>query len=70
MKTQLERDVWYAVDLILTYGQVDGAHHKMWLIDQVLRMLTKENYDEIIKNWCLNQEEDECELEWDIGISP
>ncbi len=29
-----------ALDIICTYGGIDGAHHKDWIIDQVTRALT------------------------------
>jgi hypothetical protein len=28
-----------ALDYIFAYGQVDGAHHKAWVLDQVVRIL-------------------------------
>jgi hypothetical protein len=37
-----------AVDLILRYGSVDGAHHKQWVLDQVLRILLEDNYEEAV----------------------
>ena len=29
-----------ALDIIYNFGGVDGSHHKMWVIDQVVRALT------------------------------
>lgn len=29
-----------ALDLILQYGGIDGDHHKQWVLDQVVRLLT------------------------------
>lgn len=29
-----------AIELALNYGGIDGDHHKMWVIDQILRVLT------------------------------
>ncbi len=29
-----------AIDLAIRYGQIDGDHHKMWVIDQMVRILT------------------------------
>ncbi len=54
-----------AIELAIQYGQVDGGHHKMWVIDQMLRVLTKEkDYTEIIEKYC------EDGNEWDCGIAP
>lgn len=32
------REQW-ALDYIMTYGGIDGAHHKDWVLDQVARIL-------------------------------
>jgi hypothetical protein len=29
----------WASEYILNYGQIDGAHHKQWVLDQALRIL-------------------------------
>lgn len=29
-----------AIDYAVRYGQIDGAHHKAWVIDQMVRALT------------------------------
>ena len=48
--TVLERAT-YAEDFLLTRGQTDGERHKMWVIDQALRILlgNKKDYDEAIE---------------------
>lgn len=56
-----------AVDLIVSYSQIDGAHHKAWVLDQVLRCLvSEEDYDEIINA----VDEDGEPYGWDEGIAP
>jgi hypothetical protein len=35
-----------AVCLAIRYGQIDGAHHKAWVIDQMVRVLLGDRYDE------------------------
>ena len=37
-----------AVDLAWQYAQIDGEHHKMWVIDQMVRTLLGE---EKYKKW-------------------
>lgn len=60
-----------AVVIALDYGAVDGAHHKMWVIDQILRALTgcpeggeSDKYRKLILDY--NGED----YEWDRGIAP
>lgn len=62
-----------AVEVALDYGQTDGAHHKMWVIDQMLRILLREKYKTTIKEWEEKEEDDfdeEFTDEWDEGIAP
>jgi len=49
-----------AVELIGEYCYIDGAHHKQWLLDQVVRtLLSPAEY----KAWV-------GDVEWDTGIAP
>jgi len=55
--------------LIFQYGQIDGEHHKTWVIDQIVRILTGNDYDK----WVQHYEYDEATGEdytWDKGIAP
>lgn len=56
-----------ALALAIELGQVDGAHHKMWVIDQMVRELTGEKgyeqFLEIFRN-------DNGGYDWDGGIAP
>jgi hypothetical protein len=38
-----------ALDIAIRYGQIDGAHHKTWVIDQIVRLLAGNDYDKLIK---------------------
>lgn len=55
-----------ATNLALQFGMIDGAHHKQWVIDQMLRILNGEKYDEIIKEHNLDEDYEK----WDEGIAP
>ena len=46
------------------YGQIDGAHHKAWVIDQMVRELLGAGYEE----WVLEYEGED--YDWDEGIAP
>ena len=54
-----------AIDLAYQYAQIDGSHHKMWTIDQMLRILLGGNYDNFVKEY-----EEDGEYAWDTGIAP
>ena len=52
--------------LATRFGQIDGAHHKQWLIDQMLRAALENKYDDWVKK--MNADEDYDP--WDVGICP
>lgn len=47
--SEAERRVNRALELAIGYGQIDGSHHKMWVIDQIVRILAGDGYEELIK---------------------
>jgi len=64
-----------AVLLALECSHYEGDHHKMWVIDQMLRHLLGDKYDETIARY--NGDEDDVEddddfdrVEWDTGVAP
>ena len=65
MKERIENALSYA----WSYGQIDGSHHKMWVIDQMVRaLLGEEEYKEWVKSYETPDGEDYWE--WDTGIAP
>lgn len=64
-KTQVDA----ALDIALRYGGIDGDHHKAWVIDQMVRILTGEFYEAWVK--AAKDGEDGSETyDWDEGIPP
>lgn len=53
-----------AMEIIAMYGDIDGAHHKQWCLDQIARILLGKKYD----GWVEQRLADECK--WDVGIPP
>jgi len=53
-----------AIATALQYGGNDGAHHKMWVIDQMVRVLAGDAYTTLIEEYNIDG------YEWDTGISP
>lgn len=59
-----------AVRLAIQYGQIDGEHHRLWVIDQMVRALlgnhrADETYTEMV-----TQYEKDREYSWDTGTAP
>ena len=46
------------LDLISSFGYIDGVHHKQWLLDQIVRVLLGKAY----ASWLLDG--------WDKGVAP
>lgn len=42
-----EKRIQEALDTAIRYGGTDGSHHKMWTIDQIVRILTGCPRDEV-----------------------
>lgn len=73
-----------ALEVISKYGYIDGAHHKQWVLDQVVRYITDcpvvnmtardgHTYDALGESeeylaWAGSDDEDYDD--WDRGIAP
>lgn len=66
---ELEEERKKVLDLIFEYGQIDGGHHKMWVIDQIVRILTRDKYNEWVKTYVYDEETGDI-YNWDKGIAP
>lgn len=70
-----------ALGFLSIWGQVEGDHHKAWVIDQVVRALCgcegdfndsffqNEEYKDWVYGYCYDDNH-VMEYEWDIGIAP
>ena len=65
--SSLEKRIEDAVEIALNYGQIDGNHHKNWVIDQMLRSLLNDEYEEVINEW--NSTVSKWD-KWDEGTEP
>lgn len=55
--------------LIKTYGGFDGGHHKQWLLDQIVRKITGNTYEQWVSEW-EDGEDGPKSYQWDCGIAP
>lgn len=51
------------------YGPIDGAHHKDWVIDQMVRALTGDKYEQFVREIKAGDDGPET-YEWNEGIAP
>lgn len=66
----MEERIKKALEFAWSYGQIDGNHHKTWVIDQMVRTLcgSDKEYSDWIKSYETPDGEDYWE--WDTGIAP
>jgi len=59
-------------ELIWAHGGTDGAHHKQWLLNEILLASfdSKDEYEEWIVKYEEPDEDGEPTYEWDRGIAP
>lgn len=67
--TEATTPVEIALEIALRYGGTDGAHHKEWVIDQMVRALTGDKYEQWVRDAC-DGEDGPNTYEWDEGIAP
>ena len=58
-----------ALCFIYKYGGIDGSDHKAWTIDQVVRCLTVDKYDQFV-SYCKDGEDGPNTYDWDTGTAP
>lgn len=58
-----------ALDTAFHYGQTDGAHHKAWVIDQMVAALMGPDYQRWVEDY-RDGEDGPNTYEWDEGIAP
>lgn len=73
--------IYRALDLAASFGQVDGDHHKTWVIDQMVRALlgsapagpvsytASDDYVAWVDRYCAGEGGPET-YEWEEGITP
>lgn len=64
-----EQKIAQALALIERFGGIDGGHHKQWVIDQVVRVFTGDEYDQWVIEMC-DGEDGPHTYDWDTGIAP
>lgn len=76
-----EKRIENALAFLSIWGQVEGDHHKAWVIDQVVRALCgcewnfndsffqNEEYKDWVSGYCYDDNH-VMEYEWDTGIAP
>jgi hypothetical protein len=65
----LQQRITKAIGIAVRYGGTDGAHHKAWAIDQMVRTLAADGYEALVREACVGEDGPDTH-EWDVGIPP
>lgn len=68
MNAKNEYRISEALNLAFRFGQIDGEHHKTWVIDQMVRILADSGYEQFVKDY--NNGDGPDTHKWDKGIAP
>lgn len=60
------KNVAEALESAMCGMSTDGAHHKQWYLDQIVRALTREMYESCVQDF----EQKFGRGSWDAGIAP
>ena len=61
--------IYAAVELAVQYGGIDGDHHKAWVLDQMVRVLTGDDYARVVAD-AKDGEDGPDTYAWNEGIAP
>lgn len=73
---ELKQRIDEALDIAFEYSQVDGNHHKAWVIDQMVRKLLGDDYKAWIEKYMFDGQDpveavqNENNFIWEIGAAP
>lgn len=68
MSKYLKRSI-EAMEVARDYSQIDGAHHKAWVIDQMVRVLAGDEYAAFVKTYKAGEDGPDT-YDWDEGVAP
>lgn len=70
--TALQERIAAALSLAEEFGQVDGDHHKAWVIDRMVHALlgSDEDYETWVDAYCYGEEDGFMLYSWDTGVAP
>ena len=70
MDTQQRKRIAKALEIARDFGQIEGDHHRLWVIDQMVRALTGNNYDQWVSHVSANPFDPSMPYDWETGIAP
>lgn len=70
-KATAEQRIADAMTIVNRYAGIEGEHHKTWVIDQIVRMLLGDDYNDwVAKRNSESGGDGDTYQPWNTGISP
>ena len=57
------------LDKIFEYGGIDGAHHKQWVLNEIVKIITEDKYDDWVRAYQMGDDGFKTYI-WDEGVAP
>jgi hypothetical protein len=67
--TAPEKRIEDALEIAHCYGGIEGDHHRAWVIDQMVRALTGDDYEEWVRDQKAGEDGPNT-YSWEEGIAP
>ena len=67
---QLRKRIASALEIARDFGQINGDHHRLWVIDQMVRALTGDAYERWVLAVSSNLHDPSEPYGWETGIAP
>ncbi|EMW4817302.1 hypothetical protein AAE416_003296 [Escherichia coli] len=67
--TDEQQRIERAIELASRFGGSEEVHHLRWMIDQLVRELAGERYDQVVASACAGEDGPDT-WRWDTGVAP
>ncbi|EOF5934054.1 hypothetical protein ACK1D7_004006 [Salmonella enterica] len=67
--TDEQQRIERAIELASRFGGSEEVHHLRWVIDQMVRELAGERYNQVVASACAGEDGPDT-WRWDTGIAP
>lgn len=67
--TNEQKRIDKAIELACLYGSTDEMHHLQWVLDQMVRELAGNRYEQVVA-YAMSGEDGPQTNKWEVGIAP
>lgn len=67
--TNEQKRIDKAIEIACNYGSTDEMHHLQWVLDQMVRELAGDRYEQVVAD-AMRGEDGPQTYKWEVGIPP